>query len=598
MPVVTISIKQLSHLLKKEYPMETIVESLEQLGCDVEDTVEINLYSCPVCSGLNDKLSTEEGARRCTFCGHEQETDFEKYASDGVVRLDLLANRPDLFNVTGLSRALKGYLGLEEGMPEFKCKKSDILVKVDPSVLDIRPYIVCAVINLPPVDQTVLRELMKMQENLHWGVGRDRKLASIGIYDMSTLTLPITYKSVSPTNFKFHALGVPQREMTPQEILKEHPKGTAYAHLLETFDHYPLLMDSKGLTLSMPPIINSEETKVKVGSSRLFVDVTGIGEQAVTDALNILCCSVVELGGTVETVEIRFPDKTIITPDLSSQDIGVSLSGARRWIGVDFSQEEFIKSIQKMRMDVFPVENSTDGDKYNVRYPVYRSDIRHEVDVFEDILIGYGLNRIPMKLVPNLTVGQERPEERIGNMVRNIMTGLGFIEVMSLNLNSEENHFTRLQLEAGDSFVSVENPKTLNQKVLRSHLISGIMESFEKNRKKAVPQRIFEIGTVTQLDDETEIGIKEFRKLSFGIIGPEAGYAEGRAVLDSVLRELGKQGIYEAGHHPTFLDGRFAIVKVNEIMDGYLGEIHPQVLNNFFLDYPVVFCELTLARVY
>ncbi len=602
MPVVTISVQELNNLLKEEHPMDVLIHSLEQLGCDVEDTVDIVSYRCPVCEALNDKLVHEEAPRRCTFCGLEQDSDFEKFSADSAIRIDLLADRPDLFNTAGLARAIKGYLGIETGMPKFPCKPGEIEVTVDPSIIPIRPYIVCAEITVPALDHASLRELMKLQENLHWGIGRDRKLASIGIYSLDALTLPITYTSVDPKNFTFHPLAVADKDMTPEQILKEHPKGMAYAHLLEPFDRYPLLIDGKGLVLSMPPIINSEETKCRIGNTRLFADVTGTTGQAINDALNILVCAVIELGGEIKTVKITYPDRAQDTPGLTSGGIDVSYEGARRWLGLDFSREEFVQCIEKMRLDVTPMDKDKHaketGDAYRVDYPVYRSDIRHEVDIFEDILIGYGIERVPMKLVPTLTVGKERPEEYIANMVRGVLTGLGFTEIMSLNLTSEENHFTRLNLEPDETYVRVDNPKTLNQRVLRSHVMTGVMETLEKNRRKPVPQKVFEIGPVTQLAPETETGVHEYRHLGFGLVGPEAGYAEARAVLDSVMRELGFKGTYKAVDHPTFLEGRCAEVSGENGLWARVGEIHPQVLNNFFLGHPAVYCELRLARVF
>lgn len=598
MPIVSYSVKQLNQLLAEEHPMDEIMESIKQLGCDVEDAVDINMYRCPTCESLNDRLTSEDPANRCTFCGYESEKGFQLFATDSVIRIDLLADRPDLFDVVGLSRALKGYLELEKGLPTFTTAAGDIRVDVDPSVLEIRPYIVCAEAEIPPLDHTMLRELMKLQENLHWGVGRDRKLASIGIYDLDTLTLPIVYKSVEPKGFKFHPLTMPDVEMTPAEILTDHPKGTAYAHLLEELPRYPLLIDAKGLTLSMPPIINSDETKCKIGTKRLFIDVTGLGEHAVTDALNILASSITDLGGSLKTVKINYPDRSgpVITPDLAPKKIEVSFKDAIQWLGIDMDKEKFMHCIRKMRLDVTPIKN--DDDKYTVGYPVFRSDIRHEVDIFEEVLIGYGVDNVEMQLVPTMTVGQERPEEKIANMVRTIMNGLGFTEVMSLNLQSEESHFNRLGMEPDESYVRVDNPKTLNQQVLRYHLMTGVMETLEKNKKKVVPQKIFEVGAVTFLNPETETGINEYRHLSIAVTGPETGYAEIRAVLDSVLRELGFSGRYRAVEHPTFIDGRCAEVSIDGGLWARLGEIHPQVLNNYGLAYPVALCEMRLATVF
>jgi phenylalanyl-tRNA synthetase beta chain len=596
MPIVSYSVKQLNDILGKDHPMNEIIESVKQLGCDVEDAVDINLYRCPACDALNDKLASEDPVNRCSFCGHETEEGFETFATDSVIRIDLLADRPDLFNVIGLSRALKGYMELETGMPVYECEDSDMQVEVDPSVLEIRPYIVCLAAEIPPLDYTVLLDLMKLQENLHWGVGRDRKLASIGIYDLDTIVPDILYKSVTPTGFKFHPLTMPDAEMTPAEILSDHPKGKAYAHLLEPLPRYPLLIDSKGLTLSMPPIINSDETKCKTGTSRLFIDVTGTGKHAVNDALNILACTIADMGGKLKKVKINYPDHSIITPDLAPRQIDVSFQGAVKWLGIDLDREEFMRCIRKMRLDVTP--DKKDEDKFVVQYSVFRSDIRHEVDIFEEILIGYGVDNVKTILVPTMTVGLERPEEHIGELVRSVLNGIGFTETMSLNLQSEESHFTRLGMEPDENYVQVNNPKTLNQRVLRYHLMTGIMETFEKNKKKMTPQKVFEIGPVTCLNPEMETGVNEYRHLAFGLIGSETGYAEVRAVLDSILRELGLKGEYRAAEHPTFIEGRCAEVDIDNGLWARLGEIHPQVLNNFGLGHPVGLCELCFAKVY
>ena len=158
---------------------------------------------------------------------------------------------------------------------------------------------------LPPVDETSLVAIMKLQENLHWGVGRDRKLSSIGVYDLSTISGNITYRTIDPDKDPFVPLGMPGKKMTGRQILESHPKGIAYAELLADHKRYPVLIDSKNQVLSMPPIINSDETKVKQGTTRVFIDVTGISQAAVTKSLDTLVCSLAEIGGTIETVDDR-----------------------------------------------------------------------------------------------------------------------------------------------------------------------------------------------------------------------------------------------------------------------------------------------------
>ena len=595
MPVVAVSVIRLNDLLNKQYKMNILMDGVEQLGCDVEDTAELGLFQCPACQTPNDRLEHEEPPKRCDYCGYESEEPFEKYATDKVIRIDLLADRPDLFDTGGLSRALKGYLKLEKGLSEFTVKEGNVEVNVDPVLSQketFRPYIACAVITMPPLDQASLREIMRLQENLHWGIGRDRKLSSIGVYDMGSLTPPIKYTTVDPIKFKFCPLGMPGVQMTPQKILEEHPKGVAYAHLMANYKRYPILMDSNNLVLAMPPIINSDETKCKINSSRLFVDVTGITHDAVINSLNTLVSALIALGGEVEPVKMNYPAGPKATPDLSPKKISIKFEAARSWLGLDFSKQEFMGYLQKMRLNVEPKK-----DIYEVSYPAFRSDIRHEVDLYEDLAIGYGFKNIQTKLVPSLTIGEARKEEELSQIVREAMTSLGFTEIMSLHLQSVERHFTKYQMEPGKEHVIIKNPKTIEQKVARCHLMTGVMETFYKNRRKTIPQRIFEVGNIMLINPKMETGTNEYRHLAFAIIGPETGYAEGRMVLDSVMRELNYQGDYKPVSHPAFCQGRCAELTGDAGLWARAGEIHPQVLNNFGLIYPVSYCELRLVKV-
>ena len=377
------------------------------------------------------------------------------------MRLDLLADRPDLFDVGGLARALRGTLGIETGLPKYNTKPSGLTVKVDKSVADkssYRPFIACAVMTLPPVDETSLVAIMKLQENLHWGVGRDRKLSSIGVYDMSAISGDITYRTIDPDKDPFVPLGMPGKKMTGRQILESHPKGVAYAELLADHKRYPVLIDSKNQVLSMPPIINSEETKVKQGTTRVFIDVTGISQAAVTKSLDTLVCSLAEIGGTIETVEIVDADgKKRTTPDLTPRIKEISVAEAKRWLGLPLDEKSLAAALRKMRFDVAAgqqqIESPTPRSPLPApcSIPAYRTDIRHMVDLFEDVAIGYGYANIEPRLVRSMTVGTPRPEEMLSDRVRQVLIGLGYSEIMSLPLTTEEHQFERLRWPTPDA---------------------------------------------------------------------------------------------------------------------------------------------------
>ncbi len=607
MPIVSIDLAWLNRLLGQPYPTETLRESLEQIGCDVEDVVEIGLSRCPQCGSLVENPLGQDEVKACGFCGFESETAFKAVGKQQAMRLDLLADRPDLFDVGGLARALRGTLGIESGLPKYSVKDSGLTVTVDKSLsekLSYRPFISCAVMTLPAIDELSLIAIMKLQENLHWGVGRDRKLSSIGVYDMATITGPIAYRALDPDKEPFVPLGMPGKKMSGRQILESHPKGVAYAELLMPLKRYPVLVDAKGQVLSMPPIINSDETKVKKGTTRVFIDVTGISQAAVVKSLDTLVCSLAEIGGKVETVTIVDTDGTKrTTPDLKPRSAEIDLAEAKRWLGLPLDDKTLTESLRKMRFDVEeqgagsrgPGEKG--GGQFTVSYPAYRTDIRHMVDLFEDVAIGYGYGNIEPRLVRSMTVGAPRPEEVLSDRVRQILIGLGYSEIMSLPLTTEEHQFERLRISTPERYAEVTNPKLKAYNVVRGHLLGGIFEALRENRRRPMPQRMFEIDNVVELDDSAETGAAEYRKVALAEIGRESGFATARSVIDALLRELGWQAEYRANEPPTFVSGRAAEIVVCGKAIGVLGEVHPEVLSNFGLTYSVALAELTLQGV-
>jgi len=606
MPIVNIDLAWLNRLLGKPYETAVLQESLEQIGCDVEDVVDIERSRCPQCNSLVEHPLGQDEVKSCTMCGYESETAFKHVGSQQVMRLDLLADRPDLFDVGGLARALRGTLGIESGLPKYDVKPSGLTVTVDKSTSDkssYRPYIACAVMSLPPVDETSLVAIMKLQENLHWGVGRDRKLASIGVYDLATITGDITYRTMDPDKDSFVPLGMPGKKMSGRQILESHPKGMAYAELLADLKRYPVLVDAKGQVLSMPPIINSEETKVKQGTTRVFIDVTGISQAAVTKSLDTLVCSLAEIGGKIETVTIQNADGTKrTTPDLTPRSKEISVAEAKRWLGLPLDEKSLSAALEKMRFDVAPFALPSalplPPSPLSVSFPAYRTDIRHMVDLFEDVAIGYGYANIEPKLVRSMTVGAPRPEELTSDRVRQVLIGLGFSEIMSLPLTTEEHQFERLRIPAPDLYPQVANPKLKAYNVVRTHLMGGLFEALRENRRRPMPQRYFEIDNVTDLNETAITGASEERRVALVEIGRESGFAAARSTVDALLRELGWQAEYDAIAHPTFVEGRAAVCRVNGKQIGILGEVHPEVLTNYGLTFPVALAELTLERVF
>ena len=379
--------------------------------------------------------------------------------------------------------------------------------------------------------------------------------------------------------------------MTPDQILTEHDKGKDYAHLIEDFDKYPLILDKDNNVLSMPPIINGELTKLKEDTKNIIVDVTGTDERAVNQALNIICCSFAEVGGQIKSMEVRYEDKSIKTPDLTPQEMNVHVDTANELIGgTSLNADDIEKLLKKARFDAEILDDNT----VKAIIPAYRVDILHEVDIVENIAVQYHINDIVAELPDINTVAYENDWFKSESIIREVMVGLGFQEVMSLMLTSEKAHYENMNQEE-KPHVQVAKPITIDRTMIRTSLINSLMEFLEDNKHEDLPQKIFEIGDVLYLDESKENKTTAGKKLAGVICHSTANFTEIKSVVTSVLSNLGYSMEISDSENKTFIAGRVADVKGTSdagSIEGFFGEVSPEVITNFTLDYPVIAFEI------
>ncbi|MFB3908994.1 MAG: phenylalanine--tRNA ligase subunit beta [Candidatus Eisenbacteria bacterium] len=617
MPVIGIPVDALRARLGTEIPAERLLRVLEEIGCDVEGYARLPRTRCRRCGWIEERTQTEALPARCPSCDadHRAEPEtLEEIPDLEVVRMELLAVRPDMFDPGGLARALRGYLDVEVGPVAYDVGPPAARVRVDPSVRDARssrPFLACAVLEDVRLDGDSIKILMKLQENLHWALGRNRKLASIGVYDFDTIANDLEYTTEDPDRYRFVPLGAvgaagrPEAARTLREILEEHPKGRAYRHLLAPLARYPILRDAEGRVLSMPPVINSEGTRVHAGSRRLFADVTGTGERIVQRTLNVLVTSLLESlpGVRLRAVTIEGASDPegkaarpgpVATPDLAPQPVTIGVAATAKLLGVPLDAAETRRQLLRMRHGARILSE----ERIEVEVPAYRNDILHERDLMEDVAIGYGYHNILPSLLPARTVGLPRPLETRSAAARRAMTGLGFFETLSIVLTSDEAHDAALGRAPDPRAVRIENPISGEQTRVRTSLLPGLLALFEHNRHQPLPQRVFEVGDVTWLDEGAETGAREHRMLGIGMIGPKAGFTEVRAIVEAVAREFGRSLVWEPAAAPPFLAGRCASVKTEDgTPAGILGEVDPERLAAFGLENPAVLAEISIETL-
>jgi len=508
---------------------------------------------------------------------------------DNKIFIDVAPNRPDLLSDYGFGRAFASYLGIKKGLKRYYVNKSYGKVIVEGSVAEVRPQIVCAVVKGLKFDSEMIKEVIKIQEKLHITYGRNRRRCAIGIYPLEKISFPVKYAAKKPPEIRFRPLESP-RIMSGAEILDYHPAGKEYKALLENAKTYPVLIDSKEKILSMPPIINSNDIgKIEVETSDVFVECTGFDINVLKKCLNIVVCSLADLGGKIYSVDIEHRGKKITTPDLEPEKMKIDINYVNRRLGLNFKESQISVLLEKMG---FGYSNKV------VLIPAYRTDILHQIDLAEDIAIAYGYNNFKEEIPSVSTIGKENGLERFKNKIAGILVGMGLDEVNSTNIIENGLQTEKMLLDFKP--VMLFNSLSSEYNSLRNLVMPGLMNALQQNKNSSYPQNIFEIGQIFKWDskNKNETGIAENSRVAVALCHKQAGFTEIKQKFDRLMKLIGADYKVEVAAHPSFIPGRVARVFINGVGLAYLGEIHPKVLHNFELDVPVAAFELNLTELF
>jgi phenylalanyl-tRNA synthetase beta chain len=546
---------------------------------------------------LGVKLPTDIDALNEIFSQIKCEATRAFSEESGVEELSLEnkdTNRPDLWSPEGIARALRGFLGLHTGPQDYRIAgPSGVAIKVDARLEKIRPFIACSVVKSVQLSDAAIRGLMHLQDKLDESYGRGRKRSSIGLYEFDLISPPLKYTVARPEEISFVPLGTNER-MSLKEILVKHPKGIEYGHIVEPSPLWPILLDSKNDVLSFPPIINSNDLgRITPQTHNVLVEVTGTSLDVVLNALMMVTISLADRGGRIYSSTVHYPygrTRRALTPTLKTRHVRVELDYVRNMLGIDLTVGQTVKLLRKARFGASKASRTA----LDVTVPCFRLDIMHPVDIIEDIGITYGLNRIKPRWPPHATVGGITSQHEFNDLLREIVLGLGFQEVLTFTLSNPDKLFTRMNLSP-ESVVDLQNPRVQTLTSLRNWLIPSLMEILSANVHVTYPQRVFETGDcITRNGSKVE----EVTKLAAVTCHAESSFTEARASLDVLLSNLGLSTRLTDLNHGSFVQGRAAAIWIGEAQVGIMGEIHPQVLENWGIQNPAAALELNAQMLY
>jgi phenylalanyl-tRNA synthetase beta chain len=507
------------------------------------------------------------------------------------------SNHPDFWSAEGIARALRGFLMIEKGLKNYAVAgSSGVIINVNKRLEGIRPYIGCAIVKNVHLNDIIIKGVMHLQDKLDETYGRKRKRTSIGLYEFDLINPPLTYGVSKPEETSFTPLGF-EEKLTLKEILERHPKGVEYGNIVKGHEVWPILKDSQGKVLSFPPIINSNDLgRITDETRNILIEVTGTVEKTVLDTLTILATALADRGGTIHSSSVHYPygaKRNVTTPEMKTSQISLSMEYLNKILGMNLSLEEVLDLLQKARYDA----SLGKGDTLEIMAPCYRLDIMHPVDVIEDIAIAYDYNKIKPVWPGQATISGVSEETRLSSIVRELMIGFGFQEVLTYDLSSPEKIFLKMNMKEED-VVELSNPRMVTHTCLRKWLLPSLMEFLSYNTHVAYPQKIFEVGYCVEPDRTVENYAVDRLKLACVEAAADTSFSRIASVLKSFTSNLGFESQIEETYQSSFIEGRVGKVKINGIDSGLVGELHPSVLEAWKLEVPVSAFEVDVGKLY
>lgn len=539
---------------------------------------------------------------------------------DSVFEYEITSNRVDCFGVLGIAR---------EAAATFNKTFIPPVVEVKGNNEDVSDYIKVTVEDKDLCKRYCARVVknVKIAPSPEW---MQRRLAACGIRPINNL--------VDITNYVMEEYGQPMHafDLATLEgshiIVKRAENGETFTTLdgqERKLDNNILMINDANKAVGIAGIMGGENSKItddvkdmvfeaacfdgtniRLSAKRLGLrtDASGKFEKGLDpnnalDAINRACSLIEELGagevvgGVVDVYdEVKEPVRITFEPDKIN-----------KLLGTDISREDMLKYFEK-------IELSYDEASNEMIIPTFRQDLECMADLAEEVARFYGYDNIPTTL-PNgeATAGKLSYKLRIEAVARDIAEFCGFSQAMTYSFESPKV-FDKLLLPADSELrktVTITNPLGEDFSIMRTTSLNGMLTSLSTNynrRNKNV--RLYELGNIYLPKDVPVTELPDERmQLTLGMYG-DGDFFDMKGVVEEFLYKVGmrKNIRYDKDAGKPFLHpGRQANIMYAGEVIGYLGEIHPGVMDNYdigertyvaVLDMPMVYDKTTFDRKY
>lgn len=529
-----------------------------------------------------------------------------------IIDFEITSNRPDCFSIEGLGRETAASL-----KKEFKNPRKDI----DEMKVETKTELEGLKVDIEAPD-LCYRYVARMVKNVKIGPSPDwmvRRLKACGIRSINNI--------VDITNYVMLEMGQPMHAFDIHSIEGKHitVRRAKKGEKITTLDEQERELDENNLVIAddkkavaiagVMGGLNSEieaDTETVVFESAVFYGGSvrktakkvalrtesssrfekGLSSENAVRAAN-RAVQLVELLGAGEAVEGKidvYPTKQKIN------EIDLNVSKINGLLGTNLSKQEMIEILE-------PLDIKVENDK--VISPYFRMDLEFVADIAEEIGRFYGYDKLDSTLIKaDTTLGVRNKEQNIQKKIREILVNSGLSEIYTYGFVSEKDlEMSNISEEVKKYAITIQNPLSDEYKLMRPTTVPSMMQILATNNNKKNKQvKLFDLSksykNVKQEVQNGEVPLQE-EILTVGMYGEDVDFYTLKGILENILEAINvarydvEKETKNASYHP----GRCANMKVGVDVIATLGEVHPQVLNNYDISKRAYLAEVNITKL-
>ena len=526
---------------------------------------------------------------------------------DVVFDLDVTANRPDAMSVAGVARDLAAKLKLPFTLPEAELSEAPYRVENLASVFVESP-------DLCPRFTARVLEGVPYTESPKW---MQRRLTMAGMR-------PITL-AVDASNYVMLELGQPTHpydlDRLPDEGLlvraaKPGETVTTLDGVERRVGEAPpgstgdcLICDTRGVPVGIAGIMGGAGSGITETTRRVLLETAYFLPMAIARTSKRLrlrseASARFERGVDIEGIEraaarycalvgsevaAGIIDERAAPPE--ERRTRVRVSRVNHVLGSELDAEAVSGYLRPIGFVTQPASDQ----ELDVVLPSWRPDATSEIDVIEEVARHHGYARLGARPLTGSRTGGLTEYQVRRRKVRDVLCGLGLSEAQTAPLIAPEDHD---RVGWSDGTIAGTNPMVREESVLRATLMAGLLRSLAYNASHRTPNvALFELGKVFRVPDDPRSELPdETERVAAALAGRDATIAVGiwRTLAEHLrLADLGMVAVQASGLHPA----RTARVTAGGAEIGFIGEVHPDVLDRWELEGPVAWVDLDVGRM-